>query len=167
MASGVLPSCPHTCTDHGADDERATSFTTEHIAQLGPLIEDHVPAHAKEIYKHQFSNRTETGGSSTHGCANITGLGNWSIEHTLASKFLHQPFGDTEDATTGIIILKGCHTCTTGYILSHQNNSWITAHLQAHSFVDGLGIGKFTNCDCHCLLLCARLGMTSALPDYG
>src|SRR5438874_10877342 len=124
----MLTSSTQTSPYHSANDQWTTGFTAKHVAQLGTLVKDHDPTDAEEIDKHEFGYRTQAGSSCTDGRSNKASFGDRCIKDTSTSKLLHQAFGDTKHTTPGIITLKLLHTGTTGDILTHQNNSWITAH---------------------------------------
>src|SRR5437762_10873283 len=104
-----------------------------------------------EVDKHQFGDGAQTSRGGAYRCPNEASLSNGGVENALATKLLHQPFGDAQHTAPGVILFEGCHSSAAGNIFSHQNNSWIAAHLQLYGFVYCLGIRKLTNCYSHCI----------------
>src|SRR5581483_4261845 len=102
----MLACCAHTRADHGANDQGATGLAAEHIAQLGSLVEDHIPADAEEVHKHQLDHRTQTRCGSSYRRPDEARFGNWRIQDALTAKLLHQPFSHAQHATPGIILLE-------------------------------------------------------------
>ena len=145
----MLTCCAHACANHRADDQWTACLSTKHIAKLGALVVNHIPADAEEVDEHQFRYWTQTGSSCTDCRSNKACLGNRSVEHAVASEFLNQPLGDTEHATPCIFALKVDDTRSSSDILPHQNNARIAAHLQPHCLVDRLSIGQLANGDSH------------------
>src|SRR5579859_488953 len=149
MAAAMLSSRPHACADHRTNDEWTVRLAAKHVAQLGPLVKDHIPADTKEVHKHQLSHRAHSGGSCSHCCPNETSLGNRRIQYALAPKLLYQPLSDPQNAAPGIFSLKIGNTGSPCHILTQQHNPWIASHLQPQCFVDRLTIRELANCDCH------------------
>src|SRR5579875_65593 len=149
MTSAVLPGGVHAGANHCADDERALCLATKHIAQLGTLVEDHIPADAEEIDEHQLDDGTQAGGSGAYGGADEARLGDGRIQHALAPEFFHQPLRDAKHAAPGVLLLEAADAGSSRDILTHQNNARITLHLLPQRLVDRLGKGQLTNCDSH------------------
>src|ERR1700730_14781292 len=108
MASRVLSSRSHTGTYHRTYNQRTACLATKHIAQFGALVEDHVPADAVEVDKHQFGDGAQTRSSGTYRRANKACFSNGRVKNALATKLLHQSFGDAQHTAPGIVLLKGC-----------------------------------------------------------
>ncbi len=114
----MLASRAHACADHRAYYERTACLTTKHVAQLGSLVEDLIPADAVEINKHQFGYWTHTCSSGADRRANEPGLSDGRIEDAIAPKFLDQPLRDTKHATPGLVVLQVIDSCSACDILT-------------------------------------------------
>src|SRR5207302_6543647 len=100
------------------------------------------------------------GGGCADRCANEARLGNGSVKHAVAPELLNQSLGHAEYTAPGVFALKTGDSSPTCDILAQQNNAGVAAHLQAHRFVDRLGIRHLTNCDSHYLLLYGMVWVT-------
>src|SRR6266487_502558 len=115
----MLTSRTHAGPDHRADHERTACLAPKHVAQLGTLVKDLIPANAEEVYKHQFGYWAQTCGSGADRRANVPGLGDGCIEDAVAPKFLDQAFRDAKYTAPGFVVLQVIDGCSACDILTH------------------------------------------------
>src|SRR2546422_11550255 len=115
----MLAGRAHARADHRADDERAASLATKHVAQLGPLVKDLIPADTEEVYKHQLGYRAHTCGRSADRRADEPGFSDGGIQDAITPKLLDKALGDAEYAAPGFVILQVIDSCSARDILTH------------------------------------------------
>src|SRR6266699_2099056 len=114
----MLASRAHASADHRADDERAACLATKHVAQLGSLVKDLIPADTKEVYKHQLGYRSHTGGSSADRSSDEPGFSDGRIQDAIAPKLLDEALGDAEYTAPGFVVLQVVDSCSARDILT-------------------------------------------------
>src|SRR5205807_9850745 len=119
MTPRMLARRAHACADHRADHQWAVCLAAKHVAQLGTLVKDLVPADTEEIDKHQFGYWTHAGRSGPHRRTYETRFSDGRIEDAIASKLLHQALRDAQDTAPGFVVLQVIYVCPACYILTH------------------------------------------------
>ena len=95
----VLGSCRQSAATSSGDGHRQRCVSTEHVLQLGGLVDDLVKGHADEVHEHQVND----GAQASNGCANTktnNGLfADGRVNNTLLTKLCLQTSEGSEDST--------------------------------------------------------------------
>src|SRR5690349_8383861 len=101
----------------GSDHERQRDLAVRHVARLGDLVRDDVPAHREKIREHNLCDRAQTRHRSAHRRAENRLLGDRTVAHTLGTEFFEQAHGRLEHAA------RRCD------IFAQKNDTLVTRHL--------------------------------------
>ena len=82
----------------GADHERDRHLPVGHVARLGDLVRDHVPAGREEVREHDLRNRPESGHGGAHGGPDDRLLRDGRVTDPIRAEALEQPDRGFEDA---------------------------------------------------------------------
>ncbi len=127
-------------TEHGADHQWCFSLATEHVAELGGLIENLVEANTEKVDEHQLGDRPQSRhrGASRH--AHDSAFGDRGIDYTMTAELADQAARYTHDASIGIIAAAAASTA--GHIFSNNDDTSVATHLGPQRVVERLTIGN-------------------------
>ena len=121
--------------NHRADDHRHIGATTEHVPELGDLVEDLVEANADEVDEHQLGHRPQAREGCATGHADDGGFGDRGVDDTAATKLRGKTGGDAEGAAGGFLDTTAA-TEAAYHVLADNDHAVVAAHLQLQGFVD-------------------------------
>jgi hypothetical protein len=127
----VLGAEPGTAAVGGADDQRDLDLAVRHVAGLGDLVDDDVPAHGEEVAEHDLGDGPEPGHRGPHGRAEDRLLGDGRVHHPTGSELVEETHGRLEDAAGP------------GDILADEEHPVVTLHLLGDAPGDGVAVGQF------------------------
>ena len=114
-----------------ADHQRHRHLTAGHIARLGNLVGDDIPADSEKIGEHDLGDRLQPGHGRAHGGAKNGLFRNRRIAHTFRTEFLEQTHGRFE------------HAAGRTNIFAQKHHVFVAAHFLCDGFGHRLAIGQF------------------------
>ena len=142
VAAGVLAGGSEAGADHRPDHHRHLCLASEHVAELGALVEDLVHAHAEEVDEHELGHRPEPCGGRADRRADETRLRDRCVQDALAPVLLDEALGDSKDATPGVLVFEPGYGGAARHVLAHQHDGRVTCHLLVEALVDRLAEGQ-------------------------
>src|SRR4029453_10285347 len=110
-------------------------LAAEHVAQLGPLVEDLVEADPHEVAKHQLGDRAQARAGGADGRADERRLADRGVQHP-ARVLVVQALGHPEHAAPGVELATG--PLPAGDVLAEQHHRGVAGHLLVEGLVDRL-----------------------------
>ena len=118
-----------------ADDERQRDLSRGHVAGLGDLVGDHVPADREEIGEHDLRDRSQPGHRRSHRRPDDRLLGNGRVSHAPGPEPLEEPEGGLEDSARS------------ADVLAEEDHALVARHLLRNAGGDGVPVGQFRHDD--------------------
>src|SRR2546430_953117 len=113
----------------GAEHQRERDLAVRHVAALGDLVGDQVPADGKEVAEHDLGDRAQAGHGGTHGGAEDGLLADGRVPHPLRAELLQQADGGLE------------HPARRRHVLTEEHHRIVAPHLLRDAAGDRLAIG--------------------------
>ena len=123
------------CAVRGAYYQRQRNLAVGHVARLGDLVGDDVPAHREEIREHNLRDRLQAGHRRAHRGAENRLLRYRAIAHAPGSELVEQPDGRLEHAT-------GVRD-----VLAEKYHALVARHLLRDAGRDRFAIGQFRHAE--------------------